>query len=262
MTTPIDTRQLFDLSGQLAIVTGAAEGIGNGIARHLAAAGALVVIADINREGAEAAAEAIVAGGGRARAYDLDQSREESVVALVAAVRRDLGPIHILVNNAGLVDEAPLVDTTAAQWDRLHQVNLRGAFLCLREVARVMVADGVAGRIINVSSIGSLHPVSPGIAAYSATKGGINSLTRNAAQELVGSGITVNAVLPGGVITDGQLRRQRKPIDPAQLARLAPPTGRHLTPEDIGLGVLFFASPAAGQITAQLLAVDGGTLNA
>ena len=261
MAQPITTSKLFDLGGQLAIVTGGAEGIGNGIARHLAAAGALVVIADIDEERARAAVRAIEASGGRAQAYPLDQSREESVVALVAAVRRDLGPIHILVNNAGVVDEASLLDTTAAQWDRLHQVNLRGAFLCLREVARTMVADGVAGRIINVSSIGSLHPVIRGIAAYNATKGGINSLTRNAAHELVDKGITVNAVLPGGVITEGQLRRQTKPIDPEQLAQLTPPTGRHPSPEDIGFGVLFFASPAAGQITAQLLAVDGGALN-
>jgi len=254
MVTASTIQQLFNLSGRVAIVTGSAEGIGNAIAQYLAAAGAQVVIADINVDGATAAAQAISEAGGRARAFHLDQSQEESIVAMVAAVRAELGPVHILVNNAGVVDEAPLESTTAAQWDRLHNVNLRGAFLCLREVAKAMREDAIRGRIINISSMGSLHPIFTGLTAYNATKAGINGMTRNAAYELAGDGITVNAVLPGSVITDGQLRRQVKPIDEALLRRMC-------SPEDIARAVLFFASAAAEQVTAQFLVVDGGHLN-
>lgn len=261
MVTASTIQQLFNLSGKVAIVTGSAEGIGNAIAQYLAAAGAQVVIADINVDGATAAAQAISEAGGRARAFHLDQSQEESIVAMVAAVRAKLGPIHILVNNAGVVDEAPLESTTAAQWDRLHNVNLRGAFLCLREVAKAMREDAIRGRIINISSMGSLHPIFTGLTAYNATKAGINGMTRNAAYELAGDGITVNAVLPGSVITDGQLRRQVKPIDEALLKAMVPPLGRMCSPEDIARAVLFFASAAAEQVTAQFLVVDGGHLN-
>lgn len=261
MTSPINIQKLFDLTGKVAIVTGSAEGIGNGIARNIAAAGAFVAIADINLPWAERAASEIIAAGGKAKAYYLDQSREQSIVEMVATVRQEQGAIDILVNNAGIVDEAVLAQSTSEQWDRLYQVNLRGAFLCLREAAEIMRRDGTRGRIVNISSMGSLSPVFDGLTAYNATKSGVNGLTRNAAYELAKDGITVNSVLPGAVVTEGQLRRQKAPVDPEMIKAMTPPLGSLCTPEDIGQAVLFFVSPASKLVTAQFLVVDGGHLN-
>lgn len=253
--------KLYDLSGQVAIVTGAAEGMGREIARYLAAAGADVAVADINRPGAEQAAAEINDGGGRGRAYDLDQSKEDSVVDMVSAVRRDMGGLHILVNNAGIQDREVLENTSVALWDKLQAVNLRGPFLCVREAARVMRADGTRGRIINISSMGSLHPIFEGLVAYNATKAGINALTRNAAFELAEDGITVNAVLPGATPTEGQARAPGPPVDEETIRHMMPPLGRAGTPGDIANAVLFFAAPGASHVTAQFLVVDGGHLN-
>ena len=176
-----DIKALFDLDGKFAIVTGGAEGMGKEVCRMLASAGAAIAIADVNLAWAEETAAEIVAAGGRATARQVDLAIEDQIVRFVDEMRAELGVIDILVNVAGLQDRALLADTTTTLWDKLHAVNLRGAFIMLREVVRVMRAEGIKGRIVNISSIGSLHPVFDGLVAYNATKAGMNGLTRNAA---------------------------------------------------------------------------------
>jgi NAD(P)-dependent dehydrogenase (short-subunit alcohol dehydrogenase family) len=261
MSTLLNLDQLYDLNGKVAIVTGAAEGMGKEVARFLAGAGASVAVADINAPWAEDTAREINAAGGKAKAYRFDVADEPSVVAMVAAVRRDLGRIDILVNVAGVQDRAYLEDSTLEYWDHVHHVNLRGPFLTIRETAKVMRADKTKGRIVNISSNSSLHPTLEGLVAYASSKAGLNGVTRNTAYELVGDGITVNAILPGNTTTAGQGRASGPPIDPAKLPRLMPPLGRTGRPADIASAVLFLVAPASEWITGQTLAVDGGMLN-
>ncbi len=256
----LDLRKLFGLDGQVAIVTGAAEGMGAAIARHLAGAGAKVALADINLALAEQTAADIRAEGGDARAYAVDMAQEASVVEVMARVRADFGGLTILVNNAGVQDREFLENTSVELWDRIHGINLRGPFLALREAAKVMRVDGAKGRIVNIASHSARHPILPGILAYAAAKTGVLGLTRNAALELVKDGITVNAVLPGNTTTAGQYRAPGPPIAPEVIATLTPPLGRTGTPDDIAAAVLYLVTPASAWVTGQSLVVDGGHL--
>lgn len=258
MAELVNVAELLSQKGQAAIVTGAAEGMGREIARYLAAAGAAVVLADRNLKGVETAAHEIEADGGKAIALVMDIADEASVVAGVKEARRAVGPIHVLVNNAGIQDRVLLEDTDAAFWDRIMGVNLRGPFLVLREVAKLMKADGVQGRIINISSMGSLLPLSQGLLAYNATKAGVNGLTRNAALELGAHGITVNAILPGPVPTAGSMASTGPALSPILMQKIPPPVGRVGEPKDIASTALFLASGATGYITGQMFLVDGG----
>jgi NAD(P)-dependent dehydrogenase (short-subunit alcohol dehydrogenase family) len=261
MDNPIDLRAFYDLSGKTALVTGGAEGMGKEVCRYLAAAGASVAVADINVPGAQQTAREIAESGSKARAYALNLVEEQSVVALVQAVLRDHGRLDILVNVAGLQDREMLEETSVALWDKLHHVNLRGPFLTIREAAKVMRAGGIRGRIVNISSMGSVHPIFDGLVAYNSSKAGVNGLTRNAAYELAKDAITVNTVLPGNVTTAGQARSPGPPIDISKIKRLTPPLGRTGTVSDIASAVLFLVAPASEWITGQTLVVDGGHLN-
>jgi NAD(P)-dependent dehydrogenase (short-subunit alcohol dehydrogenase family) len=251
-----DLRALYDLSGKVALVTGGGEGIGGEIVRHLVAAGATVVIADRNVATADALAEELRALGGAALSRPLDVAEEASVVALFAAVAAEFGRLDILVNNAGIQDRAHLLDTSAELWDRIQSVNARGTFLCVREAARAMRAAGHGGRIVNISSIGSVHPVMPGLAAYNGSKAAVNALTRSAALELGVDGIVVNAIFPGGVMTDGALRAVGP--QPSGRALGDPLTGRRVDRADIAAMALFLCGPQAAVITGQTFTVDAG----
>jgi NAD(P)-dependent dehydrogenase (short-subunit alcohol dehydrogenase family) len=261
MAGMVDLKAFYDLSDRVALVTGGAEGMGREVCRFIAAAGATVAVADINISGAGESAEDIVASGGQARAYAVDLGDEESVIDLVAAVRRDLGRLDILVNVAGVQDRGFLAETSLELWDKIHHINLRGPFLTIREAAKVMCADGNGGRIVNISSIGSVHPIFEGLVAYNSSKAGVNGLTRNAAFDLAGDGITVNAVLPGTVPTAGQARTPGPPVDASIIENLTPPLGRLGRVSDIASAVLFLVAPASEWITGQTLVVDGGDLN-
>jgi len=258
----VDIQKLHDLTGQVAIVTGGAEGMGKEISRFLASAGATVAVADINAEGAEATAGEINQAGAAVRAYVLDVSKAESVAGVVDGVRADFGRLDILVNNAGLQDQAFLEDTSLELWEKLQAVNLRGPLLMVREFARVLRADKTGGRIVNIASMGAVHPVIGGLVAYNTTKAGLHGLTRNAAYELAKDGITVNAVMPGNVPTAG---RKRSPLTPPPMDMvkrlMSPPLGRVGLPSDIANAVLFFVAPGSEWITGQALVVDGGYLN-
>lgn len=247
--------QLFDLSGRVAIVTGGASGIGAGISRQLAIAGATVIVADIDISAGQSFAKELCSEGASAIAIQLDIRNEDVVKSCFEDISREHGAPWILVNNAGIQNRKGMFEISGDDWDAMQKVNLRGAFLCLREAAELMKYEGQGGRIINISSASIRHPTTEGLAAYAASKGGLASLSQNAAFELLEHNITVNTILPGGVMTPGALGATGPA--PSAAAQRRPPLGQ-CTPEDIAMATLFFASPAAQHITAQQLAVDGG----
>ena len=248
--------EIIDLGGNAAIVTGGAKGIGFGIASRLSEAGASVLVADLDAEGAEHAAAQL---GGRASAFAVDVSNEEQVQALVAACRERYGSLDILVNNAGIFPAATIAEMSAALFDKVIAVNLRGLFLCTKYVAAAMIEQGRGGRIVNITSIDALHPSMVGLAHYDASKHGAWGFTMNSALELAPHGIWVNAIAPGGIATPGVAGMQSGPVDlDAFMARI--PMGRMGEPDDIGKVALFLASDLASYMTGSQVVVDGGAL--
>jgi NAD(P)-dependent dehydrogenase (short-subunit alcohol dehydrogenase family) len=263
MTHPADSlavlRPLFGLDGRVAAVTGAAEGMGREIAKLLAGTGASVAILDRNSSGAAEVAGAVERLGGRALAASMDLADEKSIVAAVQQVARHFGRLDILVNCAGIQNRELLTETSTELWDLVQSINSRGLFVCLREAARTMRAAGRGGRIINISSMGSIHPIMPGLAAYNASKAAVNALTRSAALELSGDGITVNAILPGAVATAGAAKAPG-PAPSGRVVAGMPPLGRLATPMDVAAAVLFLAGSGGAAITGQTLCIDAGYL--
>lgn len=254
----------FALDGKVAIVTGAAQGLGKTVARMLGEAGARVVVADVAADLGAAAAAELRAEGLDAVDIGVDITDEASVQALFAALRERCGGCDILVNNAGAYPKWLLAETTADDWDRVQSLNLRGHFLCLREALRLMVAQQRGGRIINVSSTASLHPATFGNAAYSAAKGGANNLTRAAALEYARYGITVNAVAPGATDTGGDARQRAAtgapPVTGPAADRSRWILGRMGRPAEIGGAILYLAGPLGGYVTGAVISIDGGFL--
>lgn len=244
------------LTDKVILVTGAARGIGAGIAEVLAEAGAMVAVGDIDASGAGEMAAELRDRGWRADGLGLDVADEASIVAARAELVSRHGAPWALVNNAGLMDGELLLEGSAAHWDRIAAVNTRGPFLLSREFARVMVKAGRGGRIVNIASAAAIGMLGTGHAAYASSKTALLGLTRASALELVEHGITVNSVLPGGVYTPGVLALKGPPITGPAM-RMPPPLGL-IDPRHIGAAVLFFVSPAAERVTNQSLAIDGG----
>ena len=247
----------LSLEGRVAIVTGAGrggKGIGRGIALALAEAGAdIAITARTNAADAEAVSEAVAALGRKAFSLTCDVSNADSVDALFERVRQEWGKVDILVNNAGITRDKLLLRMNEDDWDSVMDANLKGAFLCTRAAAKVMIKQRW-GRIINITSVmGQIG--NPGQANYSASKGGVASLTRTAARELGSRNVTVNAIAPGFIETQ-MTDALSDEIRSATLARI--PLGRLGTPDDVGALTAFLASEAAGYITGQILTVDGG----
>lgn len=240
----------FDLNGKVALVTGASRGIGYGLARSLAAAGARVAVAA--RTKAELTPLAASIDG---LAVELDVTRVSSITSAVDEVVRELGSLDILVNNAGLGQNHAALNVTEADWDELMGVNLKGLFFCCQAAARHMLHKGY-GRIINMSSQASLVGIKDH-AVYCASKGGVNQLTRVLALEWSAQGVTVNAVAPTFIYTPGTKERLDQPdYLAAVLARI--PAGRVGTIDDVAAAVIYLASDAAGLVTGTVLPVDGG----
>ena len=256
--------ELINLAGKRAIVTGGAMGIGFAISYRLAEAGAAVIIADIDHERGEEASQQLRDYGYQASFVHCDVSQEEEVENMVDTAEKEMGGIDILVNNAGIYPVIPLEQTTGDDFERVIAVNLKGAFLCSRGVSRHMIEQQRGGCIINIASIDAVHPSSPGMAAYDASKGGMWMLTKSLALELGRHDIRVNAIAPGGILTAGvrsrvsEFSRERMKDLKQFMARTA--LGRMGRADDIGRVALFLASDLADYMTGSLVVVDGGYL--
>jgi 3-oxoacyl-[acyl-carrier protein] reductase len=242
-----------NLRGQVALVTGAARGLGRAIAEKLAAAGARVACVDVNAEWLTDTVAAINAAGGSALALACDVTDSKRVNEVVDEVVKHWGGIQILVNNAGITRDNMLLRMKDDQWDAVLDINLKGTFLFIRAAARPMM-KGHCGRIINVASVSGLMG-NPGQANYSASKAGVIGLTRTVARELASRNITVNAVAPGFIATDMTAKLGEDLL--AQIKKEIP-LGRLGDPQDVADAVLFLASDAAGFITGHILTIDGG----
>ncbi len=245
----------MDLRGSVALVTGAQQGIGRAAAVALAREGADIALNYLDdKAGAEAGVELCRKEGRRAVIVQGDVARREDAVRMVAACVAELGRVDILVNNAGVFPRVKFLDMTDADWDYLVDINLKGSFLCAQAAARQMVTEGHGGAIVNLSS-GALRGVKLGV-HYSASKGGVVSMTRAMALELAAHGIRVNAVAPG--LTDTAQPRYEHSDDELHAMGRALPLGRLGTPEEIADAIVFLASSKARFITGQVLHANGG----
>ena len=245
----------FDLAGEVALVTGASSGIGRHLAELLAVAGAKVALAARRVDRLAEAASEIEAAGGECLPISLDVTRSDSVVATVAKAETELGPLTILVNNAGVVVSKPLFEHTEADWDHVVDTNLKGAWLVAREFAHHLVGARRPGRIINISSVLSLRTIGR-VPAYCAAKAGLTHLTHVLAMELARYGILVNALAPGYVETDFNRAFFQTEAGKALISRI--PLKRLGQTEDLDGAMLLLASPAGAYLTGAVIAVDGG----
>ncbi len=242
-----------DLSGQVALVTGASQGLGRAMAVALGASGARVACVARNAEKLAETVKAIVDAGGAAEAFACDVKQRESVDQVVDGIADNWGRLDILVNNAGITRDTLLPRMSDAEWDDVIETNLRGTFLFARAASRHMMRARY-GRIINISSVSGIMG-NPGQTNYSASKAGMIGLTRSLSRELAGRKVTINAVAPGFIESE-----MTKALGDAILGEVSKriPAKRLGTAEEVASAVLFLASPAAAYITGQVLVVDGG----
>ena len=255
------------LTDQVAVVTGAGQGIGKACAIALAEAGAHVVAVDINAPAAEETAAAVMGFQRRSMAVRTDVGELRDIDEMVRRTMDMFGRIDILVNNAGVTRRADIMDLTEQDWDRIHRVNAKGVFFCLQRVAREMIPRR-SGRIINTASIAGKGYAGTSNAAYAASKGAVISLTKTAAQQLARHNINVNSICPGVTRTalsedNLKVRAQQEGVSVEEMERRRAaviPLQRANDPEDIAAMAVFLASPGARNITGQCYNVDGGLI--
>jgi NAD(P)-dependent dehydrogenase (short-subunit alcohol dehydrogenase family) len=255
----------MELSGQVALVTGAGQGIGKAAALALAAAGADTVVTDINQASVQETAAAIAATGRRTLAIRADVGNLAEIDRMVTEAVARFGKIDALVNNAGVTRRAYIMDLTEDDWDRIFRVNAKGVFFCLQRVAREMIPRR-SGRIINIASIAGKGFPGTSNAIYAASKGAVISLTKTAAQQLGRHNINVNAVCPGIVRTAlyadmVRVIAEKEGATVEEIERRGTesvPLRRANEPEDIADMIVFLASPGARNISGQAFNVDGG----
>jgi len=258
----------FDLSGCTAIITGAAKGIGFGIARRFVEAGAGVLLADADEKAVFDATARLGVPPDRAIPMCVDISDKEAGAAMVARCVKWKGKVDALVNNAGIYPRTPMLKMTPEQFERVWRVNTFGLALASKAAALRMVEQGHGGSILNISSVDAVHPSMVGLAAYDASKGSVHMFTRSLALELAPHRIRVNEIAPGGIATEGA----SKPLEGSGMTaeqmkamvegfvRTKIPMGRIGTPDDIATAAVFLTSPAAAYVTGSYLVVDGGML--
>lgn len=255
MTLPWVATKAFQ--DQVVLIIGAGQGIGEGLTRRFAEAGAAVVACDCVAERAHAVAESLSSEGLNVSGFTADITRLDQIDSLFEHVRAEFRRLHVLVNSAGFNRRVPLSATDETLWDQTQNVNLKGPYFCTKAAAPLM-AEAAGGRIVNLSSIGG-YAAQMNLSAYSSAKGGVSLMTKSTALELAPLGITVNAVGPGAVegpwnsqfFEDPEYRR--KWMATAPLRRMA-------TNDDIAAAVMFLASKEAAYVTGQVLYVDGGKL--
>jgi NAD(P)-dependent dehydrogenase (short-subunit alcohol dehydrogenase family) len=245
----------FDLAGEAALVTGASSGIGRHLARLLAAAGARVALAARRLDRLTEAARDIEAEGGRAVAIALDVTRADSIAAAVTAAEEAIGPLSLLVNNAGVSVAKPVLEHSEADWDHVLDTNLKGAWLAAQHFARHLVAQQRPGRIVNIASVLGLRTIAH-VPAYCAAKAGLIHLTRVLAMEFARHRILVNALAPGYLETD--LNREFLQSDAGRRLAARIPLRRVAQLDDLDGAMLLLASPAGAYITGAVIPVDGG----
>jgi len=244
------------VSARVAVVTGAASGIGLGVARQLASDGHAVALLDLDGEAAQDAAKELTTGGHRATGYGVDVADRGALESVYSAVRRDLGPVTIVVTSAGIEAFDPATDITPEKWDRIIAVNLTGTFVSLQLALADMLEAGW-GRIVTISS-SSAQSGAPNMAHYVASKGGVIGLTKALARELASQGITANTIPP--TIVDTPMARKGESgghVPPVEMMATMVPLGRAGTPGDIAAACSFLCSDEAGYITGQQINVNG-----
>lgn len=246
---------LFSLKGKTALVTGASQGLGERFAKILAEHGAKVALAARQVEKLKALKAEIEANGGRASTTKLDVTDAASIDTCLDQVEKNLGPIDILVNNAGVAVSKSVLDQTEADWDKVVDTNLKGAFFTAQAAAKRMVTSGDGGTIVNIASVLALEVIGH-LAPYAASKGGIWQVTKTMALELARHKIRVNALAPGYIITDINREFLEGPTGQQMVKKI--PERRFGEPEDLDGALLLLASDAGRYMTGSIIVVDGG----
>jgi 2-deoxy-D-gluconate 3-dehydrogenase len=256
---------LFDLSGQVAVVTGGAQGIGHATSDRLAEAGAHAVVVDVNKEAADAAVGGIEAAGGKASAVVADLRHAMEGRRIIEDTIAAHGRIDILVNNAGVYPPVPTLEITEEQWDEVNNINLKSAFFASQAAAKHMVENKIAGRIVNISSMDAIS-ATPHLCHYAASKGGMLAITRTFAIELAAYGIRVNAIAPGSTLTEGGRKAGENfarvygtTVDELIAEHAAKhPFGRLAGGDHTATIVLFLVSGASDNMTGAVVINDAG----
>ncbi len=259
-------QRLFGIEGKIAIVTDSGASSSADVANVLAGAGARVVVADKEAAALERLARQIAASGGEAMAVVTDVESEAAVVALFDRVAVSWGPPEIVVNCAAMNNVRPLTEFTESAWDEVISVDLKSVFFCMREAIRHMKAAGRGGRIVNITTMGAVHPVLNGNGAYGAARAGVNGLVRSAALDYAKDNILINNVMPGAF--QGKVRLHPETLTRMERGLLSGPgtdveRRRPLgwgKPEDIAAAVLYLVGPSGGYITGHGIVLDGGFL--